>query len=59
MIDKLSLKIDGLEAEFTDEKQIQVVNYLLEKNKEWKTTANTYRQAIELIYEGRNKCSGK
>jgi hypothetical protein len=55
MVDKLIFKIDGMEATFEDEKQIKAVNYLLEKNKEWKITANTYRKAIDLIFKEASK----
>jgi hypothetical protein len=55
MVDKLTYKIDGLEADFTDPKQIAVVTYLDEKLNEFRMVANTYRQAIEIIYDGKKK----
>jgi len=55
MIDKLSYKIDGLKADFEKEEQIAVVQYLDQKLTEWKTTANTFRQAIDMLYMANEK----
>jgi len=54
-IDKLTYKIDGLEADFMDEDQIELVQHLDALLKDWKITANTYRKAIEMLYESKNK----
>jgi len=54
-VDKLTYKIDGLEADFTEEKQIDVVQHLDALLIDWKITANTYRKAIEMIYESKKK----
>ena len=55
MIDKLTYKIDGLKADFEKEDQISVVQYLDEKLREFRVTANTFRQAIDMLYEERKK----
>ena len=59
MVDKLIYKIDGLKAEFKDPDQIAVVTYLDEKLTEYRTVASTFIKAVEMIYEKREKCSGK
>ena len=58
MVDKLTYKIDGLKAEFDKPDQIELVQHLNELLDMWKTTARTYMQAIDMLYEGK-KCSGK
>ena len=46
-----TVTIDGFKATFTDKAQIEAVEYLLEKLEEWKITATTYKNAINLIDE--------
>ena len=58
-IDKLTYKIDGLEADFTDPEQIKVVTYLDEKVTEFRTTAATFMKALNMIYDREEKCRGK
>lgn len=54
-VDKLTYKIDGLEADFTEPKQIELLQHLDALLKDWKITANTYRKAIEMLHESKNK----
>ena len=59
MIDKLTYQIDGLKTDFKEPDQIAVVMHLDEKVTEFKTVAATLMKAIEMLYENREKCSGK
>ena len=49
MKNEITFRIDGYEATTTDENVVKLITYILEKLKEWRITANTYRILIEKL----------